>query len=135
MVLISLVFLFVYLFGAYAYGAATWYCLRRVSRVWQRHADDGVSAENRSLDWPSMALLTISTIWFVLHTLIEFRQLTGDAPQNDLLDLGTLIVYLFPPVIMHTVYRESQSGGEPPRTRSSATCWPRCTWSRRSSAS
>ena len=60
-----------------------------------------------------MALLTISTVWFVLHTLIEFRQLTGDTPQDDLLDLGTLIVYLFPPVIMHTVYRESHSDGEP----------------------
>ncbi len=113
MILISLVFLFVYLFGAYAYGAATVFSIRRVSRVWHRESEDGASAENPRLDWPSMALLTISTIWFVLHTLIEFRQLTGDKPQDDLLDLGTLIVYLFPPVIMHTVYRESHSDGEP----------------------
>lgn len=112
MVLISLVFLFVYLFGAYAYGAATVYSLRRVSSVWHRQADDDASAESRRLDWPSMALLSISTVWFVLHTLIEFRYLIGDAPQDDLLDLGTLIVYLFPPVIMHTVYREARSDGE-----------------------
>ncbi len=113
MILISLVFLFVYLFGAYAYGAATVFSIRRVSRVWHRESEDDASAENRRLDWPSMALLTISTIWFVLHTLIEFRYLTGDAPQDDFLDLGTLIVFLFPPVIMHTVYRESSSDGEP----------------------
>jgi hypothetical protein len=113
MVLISLVFLFVYLFGAYAYGAATVYSIRRVSRVWQREPEDGDSAETRRLDAPSMALLIISTVWFVLHTLIEFRQLTGDSPQDDLLDLGTLIVYLFPPVIMHTVYRETHDDSEP----------------------
>ncbi len=113
MVLISLVFLFVYLFGAYAYGAATVFSIQRVSKVWSRHADDGVSEGKRRVDFPSLALLGISTIWFVLHTLIEFRSLTGDLPQNDLLDLATLIVYLFPPVIMHTVFRESQSVGEP----------------------
>ncbi len=113
MVLISLVFLFVYLFGAYAYGAALVFSLRRISRVWNRHADDDASAANRRLDWPSLALLTISTVWFVLHTLIEFRQLTGDAPQDDFLDLATLMVFLFPPVIMHTVYRESHRDDEP----------------------
>ena len=110
MVLISLVFLFVYLFGAYAYGAATVYSVRRISRVW-RH--DCASAETRRLDRPSMALLVISTVWFVLHTLIEFRYLTGDTQRDDLIDLGTLIVYLFPPVIMHTVYGESQHEGDP----------------------
>jgi hypothetical protein len=110
MVLISLVFLFVYLFGAYAYGAATVYSIRRISKVW-RH--DCAPAANGRLDGPSMALLVISTVWFVLHTLIEFRALTGDTLRDDFLDLGTLIVYLFPPVIMHTVYRESQHEGDP----------------------
>ena len=114
MILISLVFLFVYLFGAYAYGAATVYSIRRVSRVWHRESEDPASAENRRLDWPSMALLVISTVWFVLHTLIEFRYLTGDTQRDDLLDLATLIVYLFPPVIMHTVHRETHHDGETP---------------------
>src|SRR5688572_15355985 len=100
MVLISVVFLFVYLFGAYAYGAATVYSIRRVSRVWHREPEDWASAEGRRLDGPSLALLTISTVWFVLHTLIEFRYLTGDNLRDDLIDLGTLIVFLFPPVIM-----------------------------------
>ena len=51
-------------------------------------SQDGASAATGRLDRPSLALLTISTVWFVLHTLIEFRQLTGDPPQDDLLDLG-----------------------------------------------
>ena len=46
MILISLVFLFVYLFGAYAYGAATVFSIRRVSRVWRRESEDGASAED-----------------------------------------------------------------------------------------
>lgn len=113
MVLVSLVFLFVYLFGAYAYGAATVYGIRRVSKVWAQRQEGGAPDSNWTLDRPSMALMAISTIWFVLMTLIEFRYLAGDTLQDDLLDLGTFIVFFFPPVIMHVVYRESACDGEP----------------------
>ena len=40
MILISLVFLFVYLFGAYAYGAATVYSLRQIGPIWGAPAED-----------------------------------------------------------------------------------------------
>ncbi len=113
MTLVSLVFLFVYLFGAYAYGAATVYSIRRVSRVWVRQQEEHAAQGKRTLDRPSMALMAISTFWFVLMTLIEFRYLAGDAARDDLLDLGTLIVFMFPPVIMHTVYRESADECDP----------------------
>ncbi len=109
MLLISLVSLLVYLFGAYCYGAATVFSVRAMSSVWTRHQD--VSA--RRIDGPAVSLFALSTVWFVLHTLIEFRYLTiGDAVRDDLLDLGTLIVYLFPPTIMHVVYAESRCSGE-----------------------
>ena len=112
MVLVSLVFLFVYVFGAYAYGAATVYSIRRVSKVWaQRHEECADSTW--TLDRPTMALMAISTIWFVLMTVIEFRYLAGDTLRDDLFDLGALMVFMFPPVIMHVVYRESASDGEP----------------------
>lgn len=113
MVLVSLVFLFVYVFGAYAYGAATVYSIRRVGQIWAQRRDGGVADSNRTLERPSLALLVISTIWFVLMALIEFRYLGGDTLQDDFLDLGTFIVFLFPPVIMHVVYRESTCDGEP----------------------
>ena len=69
MILISVAFLFVSLFGAYAYGAATLFSIRRVSPVWSRQRD----GERRRLDRPSLALFALSTVWFVLLALIEFR--------------------------------------------------------------
>src|SRR5918993_5376380 len=108
MILISVIFLFVNLFGAYAYGAATLYSIREVSPVWSRGHGGG-----RGVDRPALALFALSTVWFVLHTVIEFRYLTGDTSRDDIFDLATLLVYLFPPVIMHTVYRESTCDGEP----------------------
>ena len=113
MVLVSLVFLFVYLFGAYAYGTATVYGIRRVSKVWAQRRDECASDSNRTLDRPSLALMAISTVWFVLMTLVEFRYLAGDRLRDDLLDLGTMMVFMFPPVIMHVVYSESICDGEP----------------------
>lgn len=107
MVFVSLVSLFVYLFGAYAYGAATVLGLRESLPVWSRRD----RSERSPLDNAPMAIIVISTIWFVLMTLIEFRNLTGNTGR-DWLDLGTFMVFAFPPVIMHTVYRESTGDGE-----------------------
>jgi Histidine kinase/Histidine kinase-, DNA gyrase B-, and HSP90-like ATPase len=111
MILISVVFLFVNLFGAYAYGTATLYSIRKVSPIWSSpHRQD---AAGGGQDRPALALFALSTVWFVVNTLIVFRYLTGDAARDDILDLATLLVYLFPPVIMHTVYQESTCDGEP----------------------
>jgi hypothetical protein len=106
-ILISLVFLFVYLFGAYAYGAATVYSVRQISPVWGTPLKDYQPGVRRRIDKASLALFVISTVWFVLHVLIEFRNFSGFT-RESWLDLGTLLVFLFPPVIMHTVYLESQ---------------------------
>jgi signal transduction histidine kinase len=110
MVLVSLIFLFVYLFGAYAYGAATVICASQASAVWghnRRHAE-GVPRIAK----PALALFGISTVWFVLHTLLEFRTLMGNNDRGWI-DLGALsAAYMFPPVIMHTVYLETHGEGE-----------------------
>jgi hypothetical protein len=110
MLLVSLVFLFVYLFGAYAYGAASLLSVRNISPVWggpNRNYDAAIGAR---IDKAGLALFVISAVWFVLHALIEFRNLTGNT-ERGILDLGTFIVFLFPPVIMHTVYLEAQCDG------------------------
>ena len=107
MVIVSLVFLFVYLFGAYAYGAATVYGIRQISPLWGEPSRSYAPGVRRRIDRAGLRLFALSTVWFVLHVLIEFRNFAG-ARHDSLLDLGTLIVYLFPPVIMHTVYLESQ---------------------------
>lgn len=78
MILVSLVFLFVYLFGAYAYGAATIFGYREVGPVWGGLDRESPPGARPRLDKPGLALFAISTVWFVLHTLIEFRNLSAD---------------------------------------------------------
>ena len=111
MTLISLVFLFVYLFGAYAYGAAAVFSVREIGPIWGASSRDYTPGVRRRIDNATLALFVISTVWFVLHVLIEFRNFI-DYTRESLLDLGTMMVYLFPPVIMHTVYLESQCAGD-----------------------
>jgi hypothetical protein len=107
MILVSIVFLFVYLFGAYAYGAATVFSFREVGPAWGGLDRESAPGAPPRLDKPGLALFAISTVWFVLHSLIEFRNLAGEDTSRTWLELGTLIVFLFPPVIMHTVYLEA----------------------------
>jgi hypothetical protein len=109
---VSLFFLFVYLFGAYAYGAATLLSLGRSRSLWGLDKDYEPDLQQR-IDRSSITLFIISTAWFVLHTLIEFRALSGGTGWSWI-DLGTLLAFLFPPVIMRTVYLESHHQGATP---------------------
>ena len=111
MILISLVFLFVYLFGAYAYGAATVYSVRQVEPVWGRDRDYAPGVSAGASTGPAWRCSSISTVWFVLHILIEFRNFTGNTAKAGSTS-ARCIVFLFPPVIMHTVYLESQCAGD-----------------------
>ena len=113
MVVISLVFMLVYLFGAYAYGAATVYGVREMSPIWGEPSAAYAPGVRRRIDRVGLTLFAISTFWFVLHLLLEFRSFTG-ATRGGPLDLAQFIVFLFPPVIMHTVYLESLCEGEAP---------------------
>ena len=112
MIFVSLFFLFVYLFGAYAYGAATLLSLGRSRSLWGMDKDYEPDIQ-RQIDRSSIALFVISTAWFFLHTLIEFRTLLGSTGRGWL-DLGTFIAFLFPPVIMRTMYLESHPQGSAP---------------------
>lgn len=106
MIFISLFFLFVYLFGAYAYGAATVYSLRSLWPVQGGRTDD--QAGRHRVD---LALFALSTVWFALHILIEFRSYTTLSGNNWLDVVMLTLVFLFPPLVMHTVYIESVSAG------------------------
>ena len=113
MTLISLVFLFVYLFGAYAYGAATVYGLRQMSPIWGEPTRTYAPGVRQRVDRAGLRLFALSTVWFVIHILMEFRKFIGASSENWL-DLSQLIVYFFPPIIMHTVYLESQCDEDAP---------------------
>ena len=112
-IFVSLIFLFVYLFGAYAYGAATVYGVRQMRPVWGEVHRHYTPSSRQRIDRAGLALFVLSTVWFVLHILIEFRNFTGYTRQSWL-DLAAFIVFLFPPVIMHTVYAESQCEDDQP---------------------
>lgn len=111
-VLVSLFFLFVYLFGAYAYGATAWLAAGHDHSLWgmDKSYEPGI---RRRIDRGAFVVFVISFVWFVIHTLIEFRNLTGDRGQG-LLDLFSFICFLFPPAIMNTVYLEAHCEGGPP---------------------
>ena len=109
---LSLISLLVYLFGAYAYGAATVLSLRQMKPVWGGNTVYAQGVPPR-IGKASLALFALSLAWFVLHTLVEFRTLVG-LRQDSWIDLATLMVYLFPPVIMHTVFLETQCDGSAP---------------------
>ena len=108
-IILSLVFLVVYIFGAFAYGSAAVMSLRQASPVWA--AEPG-STERRTFDRVSVAMFSICTVWFLLHALLELdfqRGLTGDGWVS----LSTLAMsFLFPPLIMHIVYQETTADCE-----------------------
>ncbi len=82
--------------------------VRGSPRLWNRSEPRG----RQDGDQIPLVLFAISTVWFLLHTLVEFRNLTGDTTRGWL-DIGTLIVFLYPPVIMQTVYREAACDQQP----------------------
>ena len=100
MIVVSLIFLFVYLFGAYAYGAATFLSVGQAKSLWGLDKDYAPDIRQR-INRASLAIFIISMIWFVLHSLLEFRNLTG-ATGEGWLELASFMAFLFPPVIMHT---------------------------------
>jgi Histidine kinase len=115
MTALSLTALVAYLFGAYAYGHATFLALREVSPVWTRKGgrDDRPHHVNRV----TLALLVTSTVWFVLQTVLQFKRLAGGTGYGWLDLVSLVIVYLFPPLIMHTVYAETQAEDGSPAGR------------------
>jgi signal transduction histidine kinase len=61
-------------------------------------------------EWIGQAMFITCTLWFILHSVIEFRFLMGEARKNDLLDLAALeLVFAFPGLILNTVLIESAS--------------------------
>jgi signal transduction histidine kinase len=95
--------LFVFIFGAYAYG----YLLL----LWLRQPPDLARAQdtfNGAVGRVGQAMFAACTLWFVLHAIIEFRFLLGESRENDLIDLAALeLVFIFPGLIFHTYYVET----------------------------
>ena len=128
---LSIVALCVFLFGAYAYGSVVILTIRHHSSApsptstqffWEvtlgwRHGDAafGFGFPLNALRQPGMAMYLVCTVWFILHSIIEFRYLMGEARENDLIDLAALeLAFAFPGLILHTVLRETDAGDKQP---------------------
>ena len=117
---LSIVALFVYIFGAYAYGYLLFLLFQQRE---DRAAPDG---ERRRLSQATFRMFALCAVWFLLHAVIEFRVLLGAAQERGLLSLIALeLVLLFPAVIFHTYFLESvvESGVRPNRTRWRVALW------------
>ncbi|MBY0492593.1 MAG: histidine kinase [Cyanobacteria bacterium] len=112
MIIVSLAFLFLSLFGAYAYGAATYFSIGQARSLWGLDKSYAPAVQVQ-MNKASLGIFVISTVWFVLNALMEFRNLTGNT-GDSWLELAVFIVFLYPPVIMHTVYLESHHDAEMP---------------------
>ena len=107
MVTISLIALFIYVLGAFAYGSALALSLRQSFPVWSpRHLRATVPAG--SLAVPSFALFAWSAVSFVVAAIIELRWLVGSGGNLLLSTAGILITFGFPPLIMHVIYAETR---------------------------
>lgn len=106
MTAISLAFLVVCIFGAFAYGSSTVMALRQVSPVWGPPRWP-MGLGHAAMDRVSLSMFVLCTVWFVLNALSEYRWLGGASRQGylDLMVLG--LAFLFPPLIMHVVWRET----------------------------
>ena len=101
----SLVFLVIWIFGAFAYGSATWMAVRQVTPVWSAQP----AAARTALDTVSVTMFTVCTVWFALNATAEFGLLMGLTPaRTTLVELAVFVIaFIFPPLIMHVVYRET----------------------------
>jgi two-component sensor histidine kinase len=116
----GIAFLLVYVLGAFAYGSALVLSLRQASPVWAPHRHHGSVVRPR-LDRASVAIFLLSAIWFVVLALDQFDEFLS-GPRRNVLDLLQLIlIFGFPPLIVHTMYLEAHVPEWPRRARAWGT--------------
>ena len=117
---VGIAFLLVYVLGAFAYGSALMLSLRQASPVWSPHRHHGSPIRPR-LDRASIAMFLWSSVWFVVLALDQFTEFVS-GPRRGLLDLAQLLlVFGFPPLIVHTMYLEARVPEWTGRARAWAT--------------
>lgn len=103
---IDIAFLLVYTLGAFAYGSALTLSMRQAHPVWTNRLRR--TGESWQMDTASVALFAWSAVWFVVLGLDQFFDMATNATSRGWLDLAQLVlVFGFPPLIMHTMYQEA----------------------------
>lgn len=116
---VGIVFLLVYVLGAFAYGSALTLSLRQASPVWAPHRHAG--SNRQRLDAVSITMFAWSAAWFVVMALDQFDEFVS-GPRRNSLDVAQLVlVFGFPPLIVHTMYLEAHVPEWTGRARAWAT--------------
>ncbi len=112
MTVVSLVFLVVCIFGAFAYGSATLMALRQATSVWAVEPD-GRPCPHTSVDGVSLTMFVACTIWFALNSWAEFTFIVFDGRRMTFPEVAVVaLAFVFPPLIMHLVYRETRTADD-----------------------
>ena len=106
MTAVSLAFLVVCVFGAFAYGSATLMALRQATPVWAAWRE---GQPPPLIDRVNLAMFGICTVWFALNAFGELQLLVGArTSRTGPVELATFaMAFVFPPLIIHLVYRET----------------------------
>ncbi len=103
----DILFLLVYVLGAFAYGSALTLSLRQARPVWSPHRNRDVGGRSH-LDPASITLFGWSALWFVVLSLDQFSDMVTGAGRDSWLDVAQVVLVLgFPPLIMHTMFQEA----------------------------
>ncbi|MGE0812451.1 MAG: sensor histidine kinase [Vicinamibacterales bacterium] len=117
---VGLLFLLVYVLGAFAYGSALILSLRQASPVWSPHRPQAVRSR---LDTPSLALFGWSALWFIVAAASQFADFLTGPGRGWPEVVQVCLAFGFPPLIMHTTYLEGRCDAWAPRARAWAW-WP-----------
>ena len=107
MVVLGIVAVLTYTFGAYAYGAVVWLSLQDAgTRGWagQRRADP------TEAEVVGLAMMVVGFVWFLLNLADAVLRL-GPPIDHSWLQVGVLwLAFLYPPLIMHVTVAEVAAG-------------------------
>ena len=114
MVVLGILAVLIYTFGAYAYGAVVWLSLQDAgTRGWagQRRADP------TEAEVVGLAMMIVGFVWFLLNLADAVLRL-GPRIDNSWLQVAVLwLAFLYPPLIMHVTVAEV-AAGDPERCQS-----------------
>jgi len=105
--------LLVFTVGMFSYGAIFYFWLREFGRTgWAGQQTTGCGARRR-FDLVGGAMIFVSFAWFTLHLLLTLASLDPRIRPLPLQVVIHLLLFLFPPLIMHTTYVETRAAGRP----------------------
>src|SRR6266850_2863360 len=115
--LLRLTALLVYTVGMFSYGTIFLLWLRRIARAEWNGQPTSTCRARRPADFPVGAIVFVSLVHFTVSLLLTLTSLDPHIRQWPLLTVNLVIVFLFPPLIMHMNYAEMKSEGRLPPGR------------------